>query len=244
MLSAGQARKQRHELDRERARHLREQAAATVRSLRAQLHAARVERNDKLAEVRKEARAHRLALREHHHARRVKTLAELRDTYARERAEARETYLVRIAEVVNASRDPIERSRQKWEAERKYQEDLRRIERANRERHRVAQRVHVEARRSESDDEVRSNIPMDYVPLFERVKRSIKGSTRESRTEAFMKYAEQHAEEIVTALEAESERKFHELQEKHAKAERELRRASRAPTKRTYSAAELAEVPF
>jgi hypothetical protein len=244
VLSAAEGKRQRRALERDIAREHREKAAATLRALREALHAARAQRNAALAKVTQECRAHRLALRERAHARRVATLAELRDTYAKERAEAREACLLRKSEVHQAARDPIARARGQWEAERKYQQDLRRIEQGNRDRHRQAKRAHAEERRSESDDAVRANIPQEYLALFERVKRSIKGSSRESRTEAFLRYAEQHANEVLEALESESEKKLRDLEAKHAKAQRDLRRLPSVAPRRQYTAAELADVPF
>jgi hypothetical protein len=241
MLSAKEGAKQRRHLDRERARHLRQKDAAKLRGLRQDLHAARAHRDAKLAQVCAECRAHRIALRDRAIARRKRTLADLRVAYARERAEAREACLLRKAEVHQEARDPIERARGKWEAERAYQEDLRRIEQGNRERHRAVRRSHESERRSESDDAVRANIPPDYVVLFERVKRSIKGSSRESRTEAFLRYVEQHPAELTAALEDESERKVRELEAEHARAERAMRSHA---AKRKYTPEELAEVPF
>lgn len=67
---------------------------------------------------------------------------------------------------------------------------------------------------SESDDEVRRNIAPELVPIFNRVRRDIKGSARRSRTEAFLEWVEAHPDE-VSALEAESaesdaDRMFHD----------------------------------
>lgn len=57
----------------------------------------------------------------------------------------------------------------------------------------VSRAVH----RSESDDEVRQNIPPELLPTFEVVKRSIKAHDRKSRTEAFLEWVEAHPSEIV-----------------------------------------------
>jgi hypothetical protein len=72
------------------------------------------------------------------------------------------------------------------------QDDPRRIERVNRTARAMKPKVSKAVRRSESDDEVRANLPADLVPLLERVKRSIKAGPRQSRTEAFLEYAEEH----------------------------------------------------
>jgi hypothetical protein len=243
MLSAKEAAKQRHALNRDIAQSHREKAATTLRELREQLHVARTRRNESLSTAKAQCRTERLALREKAHARRQRTLAELRDTYAKERAEARDVCLLRKADVHASARDPIERAKGNWEAERKYQADLRRIEQGNRERHRAVHRAHAEERRSESDDEVRANISPDHHPLFERVKRSIKGSSRESRTEAFLRYAEQNADEVIQALGDDSDRVVRELEAQRAKAERALRPPPSSRRRRS-TPEELAAVPF
>jgi hypothetical protein len=185
-------------------------------------------------------------LREKAQTRRKSVLAELRDTYAKERADARNVCILRKADVHAQAKDPIERARGEWEAQRQYQAELRRIEQGNRDRHRTFHRAHAKERQSESDGAVRANLPPDYLGLWERMKRSIKGSTRESRTEAFLRYVEENPAELVAALEHDSDRLVRELEEQQAKAERALR-AKRPPPpakRRVYTREELAAVPF
>src|SRR6185295_17647714 len=71
--------------------------------------------------------------------------------------------------------------------------------------------------RGESDDEVRANIPPDLVPLFERVKRGIKGSARESRTEAFLRYVEEHPREQFAAVDDATDALIREMEEHYAR---------------------------
>jgi predicted RNA methylase len=54
---------------------------------------------------------------------------------------------------------------------------------------------------SESDDEVRQNIPDHLIPLFNRVRLGIRETGSKSRTEAFLEYAEQHPGEELAAVE-------------------------------------------
>jgi hypothetical protein len=56
------------------------------------------------------------------------------------------------------------------------------------------------ARVSESDDQVLQNIPPELVALWKRVKTGIKSGPNISRTEAFLKYAEEHPEEVYEAI--------------------------------------------
>lgn len=56
---------------------------------------------------------------------------------------------------------------------------------------------------AESDDEVRRNIPAELEPVFDRVRRQIKGSARRSRTEAFLEWAEANPDEVL-AMQADA----------------------------------------
>ncbi|HEX7666659.1 MAG TPA: hypothetical protein VF407_19160 [Polyangiaceae bacterium] len=164
--------------------------------LREQVRAARSRRKQALFEAKERCRAERLAARERARSLRVKALAELREATEMERAAARQTCAVRIGDA-RAIKDDIERARAKVAAERQYQRELRRIDAANRQRRREHPHASYIERRGESDDEVRMNIPPDLAPLFERVRRGIKATPRMSRTEAFLKYAEEHPSETL-----------------------------------------------
>jgi predicted transcriptional regulator len=129
----------------------------------------------------------------------------------------------------------IAQGRAMLKEEQAYQREIKRIESRAKKKERL--RSTSAERRQESDDAVRHNIPEDLRPLFERVKRSIKGSDRESRTEAFLKYAEENPGEVAAAIAEEAEREIARLQREEAKEYRRLRG-------RGVSAAELADVPF
>ena len=88
-----------------------------------------------------------------------------------------------------------------------------------------------------NNDEVRANIPPELAPLWERVKGSIRASSRRSRTEAFLQYVEENPRAAVEAVEETSERRLLELLAKRDSAERFAQR-------RRYTKAELADVPF
>lgn len=90
------------------------------------------------------------------------------------------------------------------------------------------------ARRSESNDAVRSNLPPDLVPLFEKVKRQIKGSARKSRTEEFLEYAESHPSEVldVRGIEDETERMIREHEESLRRSAGSARDPRISPAKR------------
>ncbi len=79
--------------------------------------------------------------------------------------------------------------------------------------------------------------------LFERVKRGIKATPRMSRTEAFLQYAHENAEEVVAHIDDKTDALIRELEAK----QREAARAARPTPKRArprYTPEELAAVPF
>ena len=53
----------------------------------------------------------------------------------------------------------------------------------------------------ESDEDVRTNVPKELHALFNRVRGGIKGNAHESRTEAFLRYVEEHPHEAAEAAE-------------------------------------------
>jgi len=59
---------------------------------------------------------------------------------------------------------------------------------------------------------VRSNLPADLIPLFEKVKRGIKPTPRMSRTESFLKYAEEHPDEVLGGIDDKTEALIREFE--------------------------------
>ncbi len=81
-------------------------------------------------------------------------------------------------------------------------------------------------RRQESDDEVRSNLQPDMVPVFNAVRKHIKGGPRKSRTEAFMQWAEENPGEVYEAMQHDADKYLAQLLAEEARTTRELRRRS------------------
>jgi len=160
-------------------------------------------------------------------------MARLREAARQERLAARQACDADLA-AARGVKEKIGRARAELEAERKYQRDMKRIERANRARALEFKRATKTERRGESDDEVRGNIPPEFVSLFERVKGRIKGSPRMTRTEAFLHYAHEHPDEVLVALEDKTEQLVRELEGRERAA---TRAARRRPTDAEYRAA-------
>lgn len=228
MRTRTQAALDKQKLWREINRDHRRQAKEKIASLREQLREARRRRKFALRDAKERCRAERIAARERARAMRLRVLEELREAMRAERLGARQACTVRLGEA-RAIKDDIARARAEFLAEKQYQADLRRIERANRARRKEAPRVTRIERVGESDDEVRANIPPELVALFERVKRGIKASPRMSRTESFLKYAEEHPGEVLVAIDDKTDALIRELeqQEREANKSRLYRRALR-----------------
>lgn len=114
------------------------------------------------------------------------------------------------------------------EAERRDEKLLRAADRRGRPRVRATS----SERRRESDDEVRANIPDGLVPVFDSVRRFIKGTPRKSRTEAFLEWTEENADEVYAIRNRQADREIAKLIAEQDRLERLNRRAS------------LADVPF
>lgn len=249
MRATPQAKKERKALLRDIDRDHRRKARAKLVELREQIRDARREREKRMKAAAEQCRTERLATRERARARRLAALEQLREAFRAERAAAREACTLRKTDIRSSGKTGVEKARAELVAERKYQEDLRRIEQANRDARRLAHGKTVSSgsrrrteRQGESDDEVRMNIPPELVALFEKVKRTIKASPRMSRTEAFLKYAEEHPREMLEAIEDKTERLVRELEQRH----REAARFARRPVKYARHVAEGAAsaVPF
>lgn len=238
MLSREEGRKQRREIKRQiDAEHVRA-ARQKIRDLREAVRIAKAVRATKLAEASARCRTERVELKSRlKEARRV-ALARIREEALNARRDARAQCSARKGEIRATGAERAKRAAATLAAERTYQADLRRIEQGNRAAKRAHRAATATERRSESDDEVRSNIPPELVRLFDRVRRGIKGSTRETRTEAFLRYAEEHPREVLDAIGDESERQIREYEARAAKLAKAVRRRSR------FTPEELAAVPF
>ncbi|HLO20161.1 MAG TPA: hypothetical protein VK192_06675, partial [Sphingomicrobium sp.] len=82
-------------------------------------------------------------------------------------------------------------------------------------------------RRQESDDEVRSNLSEDMVPVFDKVARYIKPGPRRTRTEAFLEWAEENPDAVLEAQQLAADKYLNELLAEEARHARSLRRSQK-----------------
>lgn len=249
MLTRKQAAEQRRAIQRDIERDHKKKARAKLVELRAKVREAHASKKARMKELSERCRADRLTVRGRLLETRQRILRELRETARVEREAARQSCILRKRAAKDECDTEVERTRAELAAERTYQMDLRRIERDNRTKRVAHTRATRKAHRGESDEAVLQDIPSDLHALFHRVKRSIKATPRMSRSEAFLKYAEENPHDVFEVIEQKTDRMIRELESQHAQAARAAMGPNRARMpprvpRRTYTAAELAAVPF
>ena len=166
----------------------------------------------RLGELRELIKAARVARREAVHA--------VRSDCARARVEARINCAMRAEQAKQAGAVVISERKTELEAERGFERKMQRHEKPSRLRATAGER------RAESDDEVRSNLHPTMVPVFDHVRRHIKGSPRMSRTEAFLHWAEENPDEVITLQQHDADRYLNQLLAEQARLERQSRGAA------------------
>jgi hypothetical protein len=230
---------ERRYLQRELARHLKDQDRAKLIELRAKIATANVTKRAALTAARQHCRSARLDLRD-----RLKLEREqLRDEHRGQRAQGRRACELGKSEARELGRLEQSSARGKLREERLLQRDVAAADARGR---RV--RSTARERREESDDAVKSNLPAELVPVFERVKTKIKAGPRRSRTEAFLEWAEEHPGEIVAVQQAQADADLAKLlaeEKRHHQAMRKTGRYKRdADVLRRALAGGDDEVPF
>lgn len=224
-------------LKRELSSYLRDQDRAKLRLLRAKINAARVERRHAVTAARGLCRTARTKLKNKQAAER----ARLALKQAKEREALRAKCLATITEARKSGSTALSR------ASDEYREALalkRQLDRTRSQRSKLDGRTSKSERRQESDDEVRANLPEELIPVFDATRKTISGSDRRSRTEAFLEWAEAHPEDVYVLQQESADlylTKLLEEQEEHKKAVRKRGRYSQSPEKLR---AMLAEAPF
>ncbi len=204
-------------------RDLRSKSRAKLVALRDRVHHARQVERAALKRARLDCQKRRAA---------IPTVAMARRDLAERRKQARETCDVE-RHFAGLLRSKTAQTRAERDAESKYQKELRAIEAHNRRKGKgLRARPGLARTRTETDDEVRGNIPPELVALFERVKRDIRASPRKTRTEAFLEYAEAHPGEEWDALEGAIDREIAELERRQAMANPKKKKAKKKAKKR------------
>ncbi len=204
----------RKRLQRELAEHLREKDRADLTLLRAKIMAARVERRHRLHSARQACHGALLSLRERQRAERQ----DLTSGHRAERAAGRTVCITGKQRAKEEGFGLEHVAEQEYKEERAFQRQIQRAGKPPRERSTRRER------HQEDDDAVRNNLPGELVPVFDKHRRSIKGSARRSRTETFLEWAAENPDQVLEVQQAEADRALKEL----LKQERELGRSVRS----------------
>lgn len=224
----------RKKLQRELAEHLREKDRAALGLLRAQIKSARVERRHMVHGARMSCRTAREQLQ----ARQANERKQLTIEHQAERVLGRTTCATGKETAKRKGLELEATAKRTVKEEALFQ---RRVRNAGKT---PAARATARERREEDDDAVRSNLPSDLVPVFDKVRRSIKGSPKRTRTEAFLEWAEENPDEIIGVQQAQADKELRLL----LRQQRELGRSVRSARRYKATPEELAEllagVPF
>lgn len=226
---------ERKKLQRELATHLRDKDRATLRELRARIHSARVKRRHMLTDAREQCRVARMSLKSRQELERERLRDEQRTARVLGRSVCSSGKQRAKESGTKAERDALRELRDTRTLQRQVRDADRRV---------VAQRSTARERSQEDDDAVRRNLPAELVPVFDKVRRRIKGTPRKSRTETFLQWAEENPGEIVALQQAEADEYLSKLlreQREHGKTMRKAGRYSGTPDELREL---LAGVPF
>jgi hypothetical protein len=149
----------------------------------------------------------RLAVAKRQHER-----AQIRSQCATARRKLRESCTIRQETARAAGAERIQAAK----SELREEQNLERIIRSGDRRIRKAGvRSTVTERRRESDDEVRANLPAELLLAWEKHKNRVRGTQRMSRTEAFLKWAEENPGELFALQNDDAERYVKDLVREH-----------------------------
>jgi len=234
MVTLAEANLHRKKLKREIARDLREKDKARLASLKNAIVWAKAQKKLLRAEAVGHCRSARSALKERQRAERVGLREEqklarqaARDVCHRGKSSAK----LEGEGVVRLAHDALRGERH----------DQRLIARADKP---AQLRSTSKERRQEDDDRVRSNLPAELLPVFERVKRRIKGSARRTRTEEFLEWAQENPDEVLQEQQKRADAELKELLKAEKAHKGNVRKAGRYRGTEEELRQRLADVPF
>ncbi len=242
MATARQVRENRKQLERDMAAALKAKDRARLRDLRRRVAEARRGKRTKLREVKQLCRQQRRDLRVQGRDQRDRARAEIAAHRARIvelRAQLRALpKAIRSARKAQASscstgqddtRQALERELAQALGALAAERDDQRLQRLYKGRAtlRTAPRSSRAERASESDDEVRNNLPHELVPVFDALRSKIRGNSRRSRTEAFLEYVHDHPGMVLEIGEQTLQRDLERLEQEERRFAREIRSGRR-----------------
>lgn len=208
---------ERQALQRELAAHLREKDTAALRLLRAQVNHAKVDRRHRLTAARQQCKTARADLVERQRTERTG----LRAQHLVERLEGKTACETGKTNARSSGAELEQTAKRTLKEERIFQRRIRDAGKAPKTR------TTKRELSQEDDDAVRSNLPGELVPVFDAVRKQIKGSARRTRTEAFLEWAEENPGEILAVQEAQAEQYLRDLVKQQRELGRSVRKADR-----------------
>jgi hypothetical protein len=148
-------------------------------------------------------------------AKRRDAIKAVREQCAQARVAARLSCAARAEQARTEGAAAIAARRAQLAGEKGFERKMQRFEKPSRLRSTAGER------RAESDDEVRSNLHPTMVPVFDHVRRSIKGGPRMSRTEAFLHWAEENPDEVIQLMQHDADRYLNQLLAEQSQLERQ-----------------------
>jgi hypothetical protein len=136
---------------------------------------------------------------------------------AEKRIAARSSCQLRALQAREAGELEIARRKAQKRGEAGFERKMTEIERPRPLRSTTKQRA------EESDDEVRRNLDPPLVPVFNAVKRYIKPTARMDRTEAFLQWAHENPDEVLSLMQHDADRYLAQLLAEQSHTEKQLR---------------------
>ncbi|MET0410227.1 MAG: hypothetical protein ABW217_02975 [Polyangiaceae bacterium] len=226
------------ELARVRKEWLSARDRAHLQQLREQVASARARRNAALRAAMKACSRARRSLSEKVRAYRSEQMKRINAEVREMRNRARAQCQARQHRIRGAGGHAVDRRSAELRNEARLRQQLARVDAKQRNRHMASRRERLE----EDDDAVRSNLPPELLPAFERVRKHIKASKRTTRTEAFLEWAESHPEDVIAYQGDATDRELRRLIAEHEATERQLRKTRPRSTRRRAGGSD--EVPF
>lgn len=235
---AAQQRRARQDLERDR----RKRDRAALKQLRTHIRNAKRLQVQRMREIRSACKRGKITARERAKAIRAHYRAEAAAAIARELAGARTVCDVQKTRARARAANALERAAAALQREHAHQQQMKVWERKKPLRKMGAElRQRAAERIQESDAEVANNLTADMLPVWRAVRSRIKGSPRQTRTEAFYQWAHDHPGDVLKI----QDRQYMDDVAELVKNEAELRQRVRTPRAyRRMNAAELADVPF
>ncbi|HKY34436.1 MAG TPA: hypothetical protein VJN18_00740 [Polyangiaceae bacterium] len=224
----------RRKLQRELAEHLRQKDREALAALRTKIDAAKTERRQMVRAAREACRTALLTVRERQAAERRRLTLE----HQAEREHGRVACVTGKAEAKERGHGLENAAKSHLREERVFQRQIRQAGR------KPPERSSARERGQEDDDAVRNNLPPELIPVFDRHRRSFKGSPRRSRTEQFLEWAEENPGEVLAVQQGEADRAFKELLRQERDYARSLRRKAHRAERPSELKSLLADVPF